>query len=259
MGRFTARRRLAALARRVHGDVHPMILRLSPAVVALALVSSACSSSAPPPPRAPRIRAAAPVVEKVDPGPTSMESDIGGMNEEAMDNAFGSLANPMQRCLEDGLSRVNELGGHFKLSLRIDRQGGTRWVYLSESTLGDRETEKCVLDLARNQRWPRPLGGEGLAEKSFDMDPRAEPISWEEKRIQRALRKAHGDVAKCRKGIPGNFMATAYVRPDGRVLAAGVAPPSEKGEDVADCVVDAIRRLRFGSPGARAAKVSFSL
>jgi hypothetical protein len=224
----------------------------------LGAIVAGCSSSTPRP--RPVVAQAAPIVEeKIDTGPTYMESEIGGMNWDAMDDAFAALQAPLERCLEDGVSRVSELGGHFKLSLRIDKRGATRWVYLSESTLGDRDTEKCVLDLARSKKWPKPLGGEGLAEKSFDIDPRAEPISWEEKKVRRALSHAHGEIARCRKGIPGSFVATAYVRPDGRVLSAGVATPSERGEEAADCVVDAIRKLRFGSPGSRAAKVSFSL
>jgi len=225
---------------------------------ALAAALVACSST--PPPATPNIAEAAPVVtEKIDPGPTYMESDIGGMNEEAMDQAFASLQHPLQSCLEEGVSRVSELGGHFKLSLRIGRQGGVKWVHLSESTLGDRDTEKCVIELARTKTWPRPLGGEGLAEKSFDIDPRAEPITWESKRVRRALSYAHTQLARCRKGVPGQFVATAYVRPDGRVAAAGVATPHERGEEAADCMVDTIRKLRFGSPGSRAAKVSFEL
>jgi hypothetical protein len=231
-----------------------------PSTVCTLLASAlvACSASAPPP--RPQVVADKPIVqEKVDPGPSYMESEIGGLNHDAMDDSFTSLQRPLQSCLEDGLSRVSELGGHFKLSLRIDRQGATRWVHLSESTLGDRDTEKCVIELARNKTWPRPLGGEGLAEKSFDIDPRAEPISWEEKRVRRALSYAHGALARCRRGVPGHFVATAYVRPDGRVLSAGVATPHERGEEAADCLVDTIRKLRFGSPGRRAAKVSFEL
>src|SRR5262245_57719739 len=96
------------------------MIRFRPAaLVALALVA-ACSS-APPPPRAPKIVVPLPEPEKIDPGPTSMESDIGGMNQDAMDDAFTAMGEPLQRCLEDGLSRVNELGGHLQLSLRIAR------------------------------------------------------------------------------------------------------------------------------------------
>lgn len=226
-------------------------------VVPVGLALLVGCSSAPPP--APKAAPPPPKPEAIDPGPTSMESDVGGMNEEAVEAAFTSLQRPLQDCLEQGFSRVNELGGHLKLAIRVDKRGETRWAYLSESTLGDRETEKCVLDVARNKTWPKPVGGEGLAQKTFDLDPRVEPVPWQEHKIRGALKHAANDVARCRRGIEGRFTATAYVRPDGHVLSAGVSPPSEKGEEASDCLVDAIRRLKFGSPGGKPAKVTFSL
>ena len=57
----------------------------------------------------------------------------------------------------------------------------------------------------------------------------------------------------------GSFIATAYLRPDGRVKSAGVAPPSEAGEAASDCIVETISKLRFRSPGKRAAKVTFKV
>lgn len=229
------------------------------ASVVVAVLASALGCGSSPPPRAGVVAAAPLEVEKIDSGPTYMESEIGGLNEDAMEEAFASLQRPVLRCLEGGLSRVEGLGGHFKLSLRVDKSGSTRWVYLSESTLGDRDTEKCVLDLARTKTWPRPLGGEGLAEKSFDIDAPTEPVSWEARRGLRALNHVYGEVARCRKGIPGSFVATVYVSPDGRVVTAGVATPNERGEEAADCVTEALRRMRFGSHGDKAAKVSFAL
>jgi hypothetical protein len=219
----------------------------------LAALLAACTSTIP----APVIREAAPVPERVGRGVTSMESEIGGLNEEAMDRAFASLE--VQRCLTEGSSRLSAIGGAFTLRLRIDREGGARWAYLSESTLGDRATEKCVIDLARGRSWPRPLGGEGLAEKAFAIDAPTAPVMLEEKRVVADVARARAAASTCRHGVSGSFFATVHVRPDGRVSAAGVAPPSERGEDVADCVVDAIRKLRFRPSAQRAAKVSFEI
>ncbi|MEP7120099.1 MAG: hypothetical protein ABJE95_04275 [Byssovorax sp.] len=213
----------------------------------------ACASALPPP----VIRDAAPVAEKIDPGPTSMESEIGGLNEEAMDRAFASLE--VQRCLTEGSSRLSAIGGEFKLRLRINRDGGARWAYVSESTLGDRATEKCLLDLVRNRSWPKPVGGEGLAEKAYAIDAPTAPVVLEEKRMLADVARARAAASSCRHGVKGSFFATVHVRPDGRISAAGVAPPSERGEDVADCVVDAIRKLRFRRAAPRAAKVSFEI
>ncbi len=218
-----------------------------------------CGCAEPPPVRAPAIADAPPKQEKVDRGPLSYETEIGGLNEEAMDSAMSSLARPIQRCFEEGASRLDPLGGHVKLSIRVDRDGSTKWAYLSESTIGDRETEKCMLDAVRTRTWPRPVGGEGMAEKSFDIDARTPTTELDHKKINKALAQARSDTAKCRRGISGSFLATAYVRRDGHVVSAGVAPPSARGEDAADCIVEALLKVRFKTHNGGYAKVSFAL
>ena len=82
-------------------------------LVILAALLAACSSSIP----APVIRDAAPVPERVERGVTSMESEIGGLNEEAMDRAFASLE--VQRCLTEGSSRLSAIGGFDSSSVRV--------------------------------------------------------------------------------------------------------------------------------------------
>jgi len=212
--------------------------------------------AAAPPPAVPVIVAAAPEPEKVDTGPTTMESDIGGLNEEAMDKAFASL--DIHSCIEQESDKLDQLGGELKLKMRIDKRGSARWVYLSHSTLGDRDAEKCLLDLVRARSWPRPLGGEGLAEKQFVIDPRAEPPSLDEHSTVVPIAKARAEAGKCKRGVPGSFFATVYVRADGHVVNAGVSVPNEKGEDVADCVVEALRKVRFKG-AAKASKLSFEI
>jgi hypothetical protein len=169
-----------------------------------------------------------------------------------MRRAFQSLDRPIQECLEAATGRVSILGGRFHMKLRIDTEGKARWAYLSETTLGDREAERCVLTLVREKQWPKAVGGDGLAERSYEVDPRTEPKELDPKWVKPALAKARTEAWRCRKkGMRGKFRATAYLRADGRVLAAGVAPPNERGEDAADCVAEAIRKVRFGKPGRR--------
>ncbi len=181
------------------------------------------------------------------------------MNPEDVAKAFNTLGGPIAACIQQGAQRVRELGGKFLISLRVDREGSATWAYLSESTLGDRETERCIVDLVRAAEWPRPKGGEGLATRSLEIDPGSPPVLWEEKRIQSAIRRNANAFAKCRKGRRGAFVATAYVRPNGRILAAGMQQPDHESDEIADCLVGAIRKMGFGSPGRRAAKVTFQV
>src|SRR5262245_43018424 len=174
----------------------------------LAALLSGCAHAPPPPRAAPVIETPAPAA--VDPGPTSMESEIGGMNEEAVSHAFASLAGGVAGCADRGRARLTYLGGQVTVKLRVDRQGSVRWAYLSASTLGDRETEKCVLDLVRHKTWPRPLGGEGLAESSFEIDTRTAPRAWSERQVLQATAAVRRATAACRAEAPLGFTATAY-------------------------------------------------
>jgi hypothetical protein len=231
-------------------------MRVLRAVSLLAVVASAGCAASPPPPA---VSSGEPITvpEKVDTLP-AMEAEIGGLNEEAMDKAFAALGADVQRCAESASGRFAAIGGEIRVRLRIDRKGGTRWAYVAESTLGDRDAEKCILESARAKSWPLPVGGEGLAEKSYAIDPSKTPVVLEEKKVHRDLLRVKAQIAKCKKGVHGSFVATAYLTPEGRVAAAGVASPNENAEDASDCMVEALRKSRFQRPG-KDAKVSFAI
>jgi hypothetical protein len=189
-----------------------------------------------------------------------MKSDIGGLNEEAVERTFERMRGDVEACFGKGFARLPALGGHFQMRLRIAGDGAVRWAYMSESTLGDRDTERCLLDAARARTWPLPVGGDGLAAKAFDIEPQTAPKPVEPAKFQRAIKLALRETAKCRKaGVRGAFAVTVYLAGNGRVLSAGVAPPSEKGEATADCMAKELSKLRFGPAGAKVAKLSFSL
>lgn len=198
-------------------------------------------------------------VERIDSGPSLYEAEIGGMDEYAMTEAFNALSPEFARCVERRSGQLAGLGGRVHIALRVKRDGRTRWAYLKESTLGDRKAERCVLRLVRRATWPRPLSGEGLADTSFEVEPRTEPAVVDARRVGRGVVRARHQSYGCRKGVAGTFRATVYLGEDGRVMSAGVAPPSEEGESVADCVADSLEGLYFGFKSPNGAKTSFEL
>ena len=186
-------------------------------------------------------------------------SGVGGLSQEDYESAFASVQHRVEGCLVEGASRFEGLGGHLKVVLRVDAHGEPMWAYLGETALGDRETEKCVLDVFLDHSWPRPKGGDGLAERTFSMEPAEPPATLTRSELGAAAVHARNLAARCKNGVGGRFRATAYVDAKGRVITAGVAPPDEKGEEVADCVVDAIKKVKVVRRNKRAAKVSFNL
>ncbi|HSN99200.1 MAG TPA: AgmX/PglI C-terminal domain-containing protein [Candidatus Nanopelagicales bacterium] len=228
------------------------VLRVAPLLILL-------GCGAPPPPPPPPPTTPPPPPERTDPGPVEMRSEIGGLPEEAMNRAFRSLDGPIQACFDEATGRNPALGGRFTLKMRIGSDGRPRWAYLSETDLGDRTLERCVLDLARDKQWPKPLGGDGLAERSYEIDARSPVKELEEKWVKPAVAKARTNAWKCRKGkLRGRVRATVHIAPNGKVLGASITPPDERFEEVADCVAEEIGKIRFGKVGRRM-KLTFEI
>ncbi len=192
----------------------------------------------------------------------TVSSEIGGLDESKVNAIFESSLSGLERCLHQGSSRVEFLGGSVSFFVMIDTSGKVEATYLEKSTLGDRDTEKCMLDALRAKSWPRPVDGDhGLARKSFDFDPPNDvrpPADYDQEHLSKALDKISGKLASCKSG-GGSYEATIYVATDGSVLAAGVTPPDKDGEESVDCLVSTLKSASFPSPGSWPAKITFTL
>ena len=116
---------------------------------------AACGGSEPPP----RTADEAPEQEDEQRSGVSVSSEIGGLDEAKVNAAFESSLSGLERCLRQGSSRVEFLGGAVSFFLKINTAGKVDGAYLEKSTLGDRDTEKCMLDALRSKKWPKPVGG----------------------------------------------------------------------------------------------------
>ncbi len=189
----------------------------------------------------------------------SFTQQVGGMNHEAVEKSFASLQKQVIRCLERGTSRIEGIGGTFTLDLRIAVNGDVRWVHLSSSNLGDRETERCILAAARGKSWPKPKGGEGEISHTYDVDSTVPVHVWEAKRLRTAMPEIRKQVWKCFGGARGRFETTLYIQQSGRVASAGVAPPRHQDDEKVDCLVDVLTGLSFGWQRQKMTKVTFTL
>ncbi len=238
------------------------MMRVSHALglAAAAHVFLACGGE-PPPKTAPQT---VETDEPRDDGPSlSVSGEVGGLDQNKVTKAFLASVDELQACLNAGAKRVEFIGGSVAFYVKIDSHGQLMHAHLEQSSVGDRETEKCMLDALRHREWPAPVGGEtGFARKSFDFDPPNDvraPTDWSVDRVQDALDDKSSEIKKCKGSAPGNYNVTMYVNTKGKALAVGIAPPDERGEDAVDCLVDVLKSASYPSPGSWPAKVSFSL
>jgi hypothetical protein len=193
----------------------------------------------------------------------NMSSEIGGLNEDRVSQVFEKCMSGFEQCLNNGAERVEFLGGMVEFFVKIGSNGRIEHAHLEKSTIGDRETELCMLETVRNKKWPKPVGGEhGLARKSFTFDPPNDvrpPTDWDTEPLEKTLGKLSGKIDSCKSGARGSFEATIYVSTNGSVMAVGVTPPNEDGDEAVDCLVSTLKEARFPSPGSWPAKVTFAL
>jgi hypothetical protein len=236
----------------------PALARLA-CVGLISFSGTGCGGNEP----APQVPEPTPEAQHEEAGRIGVSAEIGGLNEEKVDKTFQSALGDFQRCLADGAKRVEFLGGSLNFFVEINSGGKVDHAHLEKSTLGDRQTEKCMLDSLRGKRWPKPVGGlHGLARKAFDFDPPNDvraPTSWDSERMSAVVGRLSRQLSACKNGHKGAFEATLYVATDGSVLSAGVTPPDSAGEAAVDCLVDTLQGASLPSPGSWPAKVTFSL
>jgi hypothetical protein len=107
------------------------------------------------------------------------------------------------------------------------------------------------------------MGGEGLAENTFNFEPGGDdrpPVAWTPEQLGKPWKAAKTTLSQCRKKAgSGALRATLYVDTDGKAKAVGVSGADEKAEAAVSCVIDTLKALTFPSPGSYASKVSVTI
>jgi hypothetical protein len=158
------------------------------------------------------------------------------------------------------LASVEALAGKINFAFQIATNGHVASVTASQSELGDRDAERCMLQIAEATVFPEPHGGE--AEFSWPLeiplDPEVRPpVELHSDLVREVLGEAIGELnARCGGGL---VVVTAYVDPNGSVLSAGVAAPDIASPVQLDCISEAVRGQRFPSPGSYLGKTTFTV
>lgn len=230
------------------------------AVLAVAIGAAGLGCGAAPPP--PAAEATPPQIERDDSGPArpSFESEIGALDEGRVKTIFKNAAGKLTQCFSQGTEKLPFLAGEVRFVIRVAKDGSARWAYVKDSTLGDRATEECMLGVLKSAGWPKPQGGEGLAENSYTFEPGGDdrpPVAWSPDQLGAPYKHAKPALSRCRtKSGAASMKATLYVDTDGKASSIGVSSSDEKGEAAVACVIGALKDLRFPSPGSYASKVS---
>jgi len=193
-----------------------------------------------------------------------IEGLMGTISADTVERGIEPRMGRFLRCFQDRYGSLDVLGGSFVMSFRVHADGSVRWVFPSESTVGDRETERCLLHVASGIHFHAPHGGEAEFTYPLSLDTADDvrpPLNWDEARVSDALSTGgSGLLSSCRPaGSRAAYRVTAYVMPGGTVEAAGAATDDAEAIDSLDCVAQAVRGWSMPDPGSYPAKVHFEI
>ncbi|MBX3272874.1 MAG: AgmX/PglI C-terminal domain-containing protein [Sandaracinaceae bacterium] len=186
---------------------------------------------------------------------------MGTIRQDQVQNALNPRMPRFQRCFEQRMRAVELLGGDIRLAFRIRVDGTVLWVYPAESDIGDRDTERCVLEVAASTQFPRPSGGEAEFRWGFGLDIAdgvRPPLHWQADALGRAADAARQLGRQCQARGEGHTI-TAYIAPGGALLAAGGTMPDETATDALECILAGVRALPLPDPGSYPAKITFTV
>lgn len=188
----------------------------------------------------------------------AIEGLMGTISQMAVQRGIEPKMGRFLACFTQRYGQVELLGGHIEMAFRIHRDGTVRYVYPRASTIGDRETERCLLDTAASIQFSRPAGGEAEFTYPLDLDPPEDvrpPLVWDATQVASQVESNASSVAQCGRG----FSVTVYVDRGGRVMAVGASTDDPDNAANLDCIASAVREWTMPDPGSYPAKVTFSL
>lgn len=183
----------------------------------------------------------------------------GTLSQEEIQRALEPRMPKLSRCLAKRMGAVEWLAGDMKLSFHVARDGSVLGVSALSSSIGDCETERCLLEVAAGTRFHAPHGGEADFAWPFEVPLDSSIAAPSERPAEQVAEQvsAHASEAKAECG-EGTYAVTAYVHPEGRVLAAGVTSAEGTSADALDCVAAAVLAWTF-APAEAPAKIHFDL
>jgi hypothetical protein len=252
-------------------------VRASPALIVLTFVG-ACASQAV---QKPSATARAPIVEAAfetmpDWKASQKSAATPGANKVGVRGIEGTLSNfdvkvkfdeharEFTSCHEKRARKVPMLSGNIEFGIHVMKSGEVSEVDLRTSDVGDRELERCFVEIVRGIKFPPPHGGDANVKYTMMLGPAGkgrEPEQWSEGRVQHVAAKLGKDLRQeCSLERGEAYVITAYVNASGRVVAAGVAGRAISESTRPDCIVQQLASWPMPKPTKkRIAKVTFEL
>lgn len=184
----------------------------------------------------------------------TLDNEVGVMDTDDVEATIKDHFDDVRGCYARAGKAQKYAGGKVMLRFMVAGDGATEDVRVLESTLGNYDVERCLVEVGRHIRFHAPTGNKPTTFEypvEFRSSTGAEVLDIDGPKVEHDLANLLPQLAACGSVAEGQVNAIVWVEPNGVAGSVGLATEAAVDEDAGDCVVQTIRgfHMSVGLPG----------
>ncbi len=183
-----------------------------------------------------------------------LDNEIGVLDTDDVEATLREHFGAIRGCYGRAGKAQRYADGRVMLRFLVNGNGSAQDVWVLESTLGNYDVERCLVEVGRKIRFHAPSGRKATTFEypvEFRSTKQVEVLDVDGPKVERDVAAFLPQLAACGQLAPEGASAIIYVEPNGFPGSVGIATAAALDEDVGDCMVQTIRgwKMSVAVPG----------
>ncbi len=192
-----------------------------------------------------------------------LDGEMGVLETEEVDATMRAHFDDVRGCYSRAGKAQRYAGGRVLLRFLVAGDGSAQDVLVVESTLGNYDVERCLVDVGRRITFHAPSGRKPTTFEypvEFRSTNQVAVLDIEGLKVEHDVSVFLPQLAVCGRLAPEDATAVVYIESNGTPGSVGLAAGGALDEDVGDCMVQTIRTWKMSAtlPG-RVMRATFSI
>ena len=193
----------------------------------------------------------------------TIDNELGVLDTEDVEATMRDHFDEVRGCYQRAGKAQRYAGGRVMLRFLVGGTGIAQDVLVIESTLGNYDVERCLVEVGRRIAFHAPTGNKPTSFEypvEFRSTNQLAVLEVDGVKLDHDLTLFLPQLAVCGQLAAADASAIIYIEPNGFPGSVGLSAASTLDEDVGDCMVQTIRRWKMSStlPG-RVMRATFSI
>jgi TonB family protein len=190
-------------------------------------------------------------IHSADPSPgMTVDNELGVLDTEEVDATLKQHFDEIRGCYHRAGKAQRYAGGRVMLRFLVGGDGIAQDVLVVESSLGNYDVERCLVEVGRRISFHAPAGHKATTFEypvEFRSTNQVAVLDVDGMKLDHDLSVFLPQLAACGQLSALDASAMMYIEPNGFPGSVGLAAGTTLDEDVADCMVQTIRGWKMSA------------